>query len=295
MAGDSSQDEEGDTKCVLQVLDVSRKPRENKCIDLIFRSPGKSKRIKAFKFPLKKEKREKSKDKEVPASERDPGEGKEKKKDKKEKKDKKVKSSAADDPPQELGDVLPIFGVPLNLAVERGRCHDMDNALPLVVRDCIDYLQLQQDGIMNENIYKVEPAKAKLQHLRKLYNNRQSNGPQDLGTASTAEGLLRLFLKELPEPILTTELISQFEEVSAISNVQEQESQLKALIAQLPDANQTLLKWVFLHLDAVVEIHKMNAQLLAMILSQTLQMSHRLFVTILCHCRFLFSPTLLPR
>lgn len=241
---------------------------------------------------MKKEKREKSKDKEPTSTEREPGEGKEKKKEKKDKKDKKVKSSAADELPQDLGDVLPIFGVPLSLAVERSRCHDMDNVLPLVIRDCIDYLQ--QDGIMNNEIYKMEPVKAKLQQLKRSYNNRESNGPQDLDLA-TAAGLLKLFLKELPEPVLTAELISQFEEVSAISNVQEQETQMKFLIAQLPDVNQTLLKWVFLHLDAVTERSPMNAQLLALILSQTLQMSHRLFVTILCHCRFLFTPAVLPR
>lgn len=171
----------------------------------------------------------------------------------------------------------------------------------MVVRDCIDFLQESQE-LINESVYKGEPLKSKLQHLKKLYNNRESNGFADLDVQSAA-GLLKMFLKELPEPILTTDLISQFEEASANSDVQAQETQLKELVEQLPKVNQVLLKWISLHLDAVTErekVHKINAQSLSMLLSPTLQMSHRLFVTILCHCRSLFPPSaagsqLLPR
>lgn len=268
MAGDSSPDEDS-------------------------RSPSKStKRIKAFKFPLKKEKREKSRDKDKEVSVVDPPEGrdKDKKKDKKEKekKEKKVKSSASDDP-QELGDVpvFSVFGVPIALALERSRCHDIDNPLPLVVRDCIDYLQ-EAVNESESTIYKVEPVKAKLLHLKRLYNNRESNGLGDLDIA-TASGLLKLFLSELPEPLLTTELLPKFEETSAQSDVQTQLSQLMVLVSELPVANRVLLKWISLHLDAVTEkVH--NAQSLALILSPHMQMSQRLFVTILCHCRSLFLP-----
>jgi hypothetical protein len=35
---------------------------------------------------------------------------------------------------------LPVFGVPLSLAVERSKCHDGVD-IPLVVRDCIDHVQ----------------------------------------------------------------------------------------------------------------------------------------------------------
>lgn len=153
------------------------------------------------------------------------------------------------------------------------------------MRDCIDYLQ----EFGGEGIYKSpEPAKeTKLQQLKKLYNNRESNGLQDLDTV-TAAALLKLYLRELPEPILTTDLLTQFEEVSANSDVQEQEAQLQDLVDQLPPANRTLLKWMLFHLDAVAE--NTNAQSLAVLMSPVLQTSHRLFATLLCHCRSLFLP-----
>jgi hypothetical protein len=35
---------------------------------------------------------------------------------------------------------LPIFGVPLSMAVQRNPCHD-GLKIPLVIRNCIDYVQ----------------------------------------------------------------------------------------------------------------------------------------------------------
>ncbi|XP_058129140.1 ralA-binding protein 1 isoform X3 [Anopheles coustani] len=278
-------------------------------------NPSKTKKSKTFKFPSKsKEKREKSREKEksepvklddslkVPEkSEKEKDKDKKKDKEKKEKekkdkskdkKEKKLKQGSVSEEVLELGDAQPIFGVSLGLATERSRCHDGIN-LPLVVRDCIDFLQ--EHGLQSEQIYKVEAVKTKLQQLKKTYNNREGScvGEMDVPIAC---GLLKMFLRELPEPILTTDLSSRFEEVASHSQVSQQEQELVSLVEQLPSCNQTLLSWMFMHLDAVTQnedFTKMNAQNIAMLLSPTLQMSHRLFVAILCHCSTLFADTTL--
>lgn len=85
----------------------------------------------------------------------------------------------------------PIFGVSLGLSVERSKCHDNIN-LPLVVRDCIDYLQ--EFGLPNDQIYKSDGVKTRLQQFKKLYNNRESTGTSEFDVA-TASGLLKMFLK----------------------------------------------------------------------------------------------------
>ncbi|XP_055906718.1 ralA-binding protein 1 isoform X2 [Eupeodes corollae] len=276
-------------------------------------NPSKSsKKSKAFKFSSSKskEKREKSRDKEKvekdvkdkdeKEKDKDSKEPKDKKRDKdkkekdkkdkskdKEKKDKKSKAAVSEEV-LELGDVQPVFSVSVSLATERSRCHDGID-LPLVVRDCIDYLQ--EHGLRSDQIYKVEPVKTRLQHFKRLYNNRESQGTDDMDVP-TACGLLKLFLKELPEPILTTDLIARFEEVSSHPQVTQQEKELKTLLYQLPNCNKTLLSWILLHFDSVIQNekqNKMNAQSLAMLLSPPLQMSHRLLVTLLCHCPNLFA------
>lgn len=110
----------------------------------------------------------------------------------KDKKDKKSKQASLNEAELlELGDAQPIFGVSLGLAVERSRCHDQIN-LPLVVRDCIDYLQ--EHGLLSPELYKVDTGKVRLQQLKRLYNNRESSGTDDWDVP-TACGLLKLFFK----------------------------------------------------------------------------------------------------
>lgn len=91
----------------------------------------------------------------------------------------------------ELGDAQPIFGVSLGLAVVRGHCHDNVN-LPMIVRDCIDYLQ--EHGLQNEQIYKVDIVKTKLQHLKRTYNNRETPTIEEFDIP-TACSLLKTFIR----------------------------------------------------------------------------------------------------
>ncbi|EDW51632.1 ralA-binding protein 1 [Drosophila sechellia] len=294
--------------------------------ELDTKSPSKSKKSKTFKFTSSKskEKREKSRDKsekdskhteeepsvshKVKEKERDKDKDrdepkkkdkeekrkeKDKKADKKDKKDKKSKQlSQQQDDASAAEEVLalgyPVFGVSVSLATERSRCHDGVD-IPLVVRDCIDFLQ---DHLKCEQIYKIEPIKTRLMHFKRLYNNREHDSAVDELNLPTACSLLKLFLRELPEPLLTTDLVARFEEVASHPKVTTQQAELQQLLEQLPKCNRTLLAWVLLHFDAVIQQerhNKLNAQSLAMLLSPTLQMSHRLMVALLCHCNNLFA------
>lgn len=174
----------------------------------------------------------------------------------------------------------------LGLAVERSRCHD-GVKIPLVVRECIDFMQ--EHGLQSEQIYKTEGVKTRLAHLKKCYNNRESRDEEfDVPTACS---LLKIYLQELPEPILTTELTTRFEEASALPEVAKQAEELESLIDQLPNCNQILLAWLSRHFSCVIDNekhNKLNAQSLAVLLSPVLQMSHRLMITILCHAETLF-------
>ncbi|XP_051156487.1 ralA-binding protein 1 isoform X2 [Leptopilina boulardi] len=263
------------------------------------KSPSKYKKTKAFKFPTKKEKREKSRekdgkekdsDKDKKKKDKDEKDGdKEKRKDK-EKSKQKVKDRKKGKHGDECLDIgeQPIFGVSLHLAVERSRCHD-GVELPLIVRDCIDFVE--EHGMSVEGIYKVPGVKSKVQNLKKMYNQRD---PVNIGDfePTVAASLLTLFLRELPEPVLeTSEIISRFEQAASTKEVAQRESQIAELTQQLPECNRVLLAWVILHLDHITmceKTTKMNAQTIAMTLSPVLQMSHRLLLALLFHCKALF-------
>ncbi|KAL9887760.1 ral interacting protein isoform 2-T2 [Glossina fuscipes fuscipes] len=294
--------------------------------ELDAKSPSKAKKSKAFKFTSSKskEKREKSRDKEKSEKDgkdeekskeksdkekntekdrdkdkdhkkkerkekdkKEKSKDKDKDKDRKEKKEKTKQSSITSEEALELGS--PVFGVSVSLATERSRCHDGVD-IPLVIRDCIDYLQ--EHALKSEQIYRIEPMKTRLLHYKRLYNNRERQPETDELDLPMACGLMKLFLRELPEPILTTDLIAYFEEVGSYPQVSRQQEELEQLLELLPSCNKTLLSWILLHFDAVIQHekwNKMNAQSLAMLLSPPLQMSHRLLVGLLCHCSTMFA------
>lgn len=85
------------------------------------------------------------------------------------------------------------------MAVERSCCHD-GVELPLVVRDCIDYVE--EYGMNIEGLYKVPGVKSKVQHLKKLYNNREPVNISEF-EPTVATSLLILFLRFVYQRILS--------------------------------------------------------------------------------------------
>ncbi|KAK6635737.1 hypothetical protein RUM44_000991 [Polyplax serrata] len=258
--------------------------------DADIRSPCKTKKTKSFKFTTKKsEKREKSKEKETDKKERDRDKREKEKYKNKEKK--KVKSG---EEIVESVDNYNIFGVSLATAVERNGCLD-GVPIPVIVRNCIDCIH--NFGLHMDGLYKVMGMKSKVQTLRKMYNARE---PVTLGEGDVpvATCLLKMFLRELPEALLTNELSTRFEEAGAIMEVESRERAILLLLEQLPTQNRVLLGWLIVHFDTVTvheKYNKLNAQSIAMTFSPVLQMSHRLLTAFLCHCKPLFSEITIER
>ncbi|XP_047510871.1 ralA-binding protein 1 isoform X2 [Pieris napi] len=214
-------------------------------------------KLKDDKKEKVKETKEKVKDKDKEkVKEKDKEKVKEKEKDKKDKRLTKVPSTVTSGVPFEeiftLGVALPIFGVPLHQSVERSRCHD-DTGLPLVVRDSIDFLQA---NIKSNQLYRVEPDKIKLQQLRKLYTDRGPTFPYHWDVP-VACSMLKMFIGELPESILTQELHGQFEQATAISEPQ-RETTMVVLLNKLPSCNLALVGWVMRHFECVLANEQAN-------------------------------------
>ncbi|KAG5878024.1 RalA-binding protein 1 [Gonioctena quinquepunctata] len=248
------------------------------------RSPSKSKKTKSFKFTTKlKEKREKSREKEVVDKKKD----KEKKVEKKCEKEKGKKPKHSMEESIDIAEALPIFGVNLELSVERSRCHDgLD--IPLPIRDCIDYVEAV--GISFEGVYKISGTKAKVSQIRKMYNHRQNVRLKDYDVP-TATSLLKMFLRDLPEPIFTNDLLIRFEEAGAILNLNTREKHLKILVDHLPSLNKLLLSWLIVHLHNVSmneKQNKMNKHSISAALNHTFHVSSRLLQALLHHCQALF-------
>ncbi|XP_068619622.1 ralA-binding protein 1 isoform X2 [Battus philenor] len=250
------------------------------------------------KEKLKDDKKDKVKEKEKEkVKEKDKEKVKEKDKDKKDKKLTKVPSTVTSGVPFEeiftLGVALPIFGVPLQQSVERSRCHD-DTGLPLVVRDSIDYLQTH--GLKSTQIYRTEPDKIKLQQLRKLFTDRGPTFPYHWDVP-VACAMLKAYISELPESILTQELHGQFEQATAIAEPQ-REATMVSLIAKLPTCNHNLLAWLMRHFASVVaneQVNQANMQTIANAMAPGLNMSHNLLAYLVAKADKLFPDVILSK
>lgn len=271
--------------------------------DLDVKSPCKSKKSKSFKFPTIKEKREKSREKDVKEKEREKEKEKDKDvdRDKEKKKESKSKLKLKDKKKVKTGDdstesvvEMPVFGVPISVATERSHCHD-GVEIPVVVRDCIDHVQ--ECGLGVDGIYKVAGVKSKVQQLRRSYNKREmvKLGDYDLPTVTS---LLKTFLRELPESLLTTDLAPRFEDVSNLKEFAVREHELSSLIVQLPLCNRTCLSWIIRHLENVAANecqNKMGISALGTVLGPVLQTSPRLVSVLVIHCTALFPNVKLVR
>ena len=256
------------------------------------KSSGKSKK-KAFKIGLvKKEKKEKKEGKEKEQDLRDSKEGK--KKDKSGKQKLKIKKSKQTDSESDKtgtkvdNSLPPIFGVALELAVERNKSHD-GIKLPVVVRECIDYIE--EEGLSVEGIYRSSGVKSKVTKLKTAYNSRQTINLAG-SEPSVVASLLKLFLRELPDPVLTHRLAGKAEEVAKLKGFQERREGMKALLGELPECNRMLVQWVFVHMGHVIakeKVNKMTLQNVSIVLSPTMQISHRVLNCIFEHHSALFS------
>ena len=73
-------------------------------------------------------------------------------------------------------------------------------------------------------------------------------------------------------------LYSRFEDLSGSKDVSRMLSGLKSLVSELPQCNRNLLEWILVHMVHVIrheKQNKMSLQNVSIVLSPTMQISHR--------------------
>lgn len=68
-------------------------------------------------------------------------------------------------------------------------------------------------GLTSEGIYRVSGVKSKVQALKEAYNRAPSVYLLD-HEPNVVASLLKLYIRELPESVLTTNLLSAFEQAA---------------------------------------------------------------------------------
>lgn len=188
-----------------------------------------------------------------------------------------------------------VFGVNLLTAVQRSRIAADGIELPTVFRECIDFLE--ENGLEQEGIYRLSGMKSKIEELKSTYDKGEG---VDLSScdANVVASLLKQYLRELPDSLLTSRLQDRFEQVTRYSNSLEQVMVMKEVIAELPPHNRLMLGWLMVHMSHIVEnvsVNKMGMPNIIIVLSPTLQTSPAVLCIMLTHVKELFDGVVLTK
>lgn len=169
----------------------------------------------------------------------------------------------------------PFFGVYLYDIFVRDQ-----TPVPVVVQECIK--AVETFGMDTEGIYRVSGNNTQVAQIRAQFENDPNS--VDFGVpdafyhdVNNAAALLKQFLRELPDPLLTTDAYRAFLDAAAITDDVQRRDALHATINGLPDPNYATLRSLTLHLDKVMrhsDRNRMTANNLAVIFSPTLMGPH---------------------
>lgn len=160
-----------------------------------------------------------------------------------------------------------VFGA--NLA---NLCQRENGTVPKFVKLCIEHVE--EYGLDVDGIYRVSGNLAVIQKLRFAVNHDEK---LDLNDSKWEDihvitGALKMFFRELPEPLFTFIHFNDF--VNAIKQEPRQRvAAVKDLIKQLPKPNQDTMQILFRHLKRVIENgekNRMTCQSIAIVFGPTL-------------------------
>ncbi|XP_061569729.1 rho GTPase-activating protein 28 [Cololabis saira] len=149
-----------------------------------------------------------------------------------------------------------VFGVPLTSLLENDRKKIPGLKVPVVFQKllCI----LEQTGLHTEGILRVPGSAARLKQLRRDLDRCSAAFDWSTIRQVDAAGLLKLFVRELPIPLLTHTHLSTYRAVLGVSSEVHQIQALQLLSLLLPEAHRQVLKALLVFLRKVVFHQEQN-------------------------------------
>uniref|UniRef100_A0A2S2NK08 Rho GTPase-activating protein n=1 Tax=Schizaphis graminum TaxID=13262 RepID=A0A2S2NK08_SCHGA len=158
------------------------------------------------------------------------------------------------------------FGVSLQFI----KANNNGEIIPPLVQKCVEYLSLP-DALETEGLFR---RSANINHLRDLQSRINLGEPVDFGNdVHLAAVLLKTFLRELEEPLMTFDLFDEITQFQTLPK-DERPRQVKILILEkLPLDNYHLLKYLIQFLSKVMDrcdLNKMTSSNLAVVFGPNL-------------------------
>lgn len=151
-----------------------------------------------------------------------------------------------------------LFGVSLSALLEQDRKLITNTQVPLILQAILNCLE--KNGLELQGILRICGSQARMKSLQQRLERNFYAGlfSWDQVNPHDAAGLLKLFLRELPAPLLTAEYLPAFTAVQKITDLKHRLQALNLLILVLPEANRSTLKALLEFLRKVASHEKLN-------------------------------------
>ncbi|XP_078089491.1 rho GTPase-activating protein 12b isoform X2 [Mustelus asterias] len=161
-----------------------------------------------------------------------------------------------------------VFGCNLN-----SLCQRENTTIPKFVVMCIDHVE--KEGLNIDGLYRVSGNLAVIQKLRFAVNHDEKLDLNDSKweDINVITGALKMFFRELPEPLFTYHLFNDFVNAIKIQDYKHRIQDIYELIRLLPKPNHDTMQALFKHLVKVIarsEVNRMTSQSVAIVFGPTL-------------------------
>ncbi|XP_076025177.1 active breakpoint cluster region-related protein isoform X5 [Genypterus blacodes] len=161
-----------------------------------------------------------------------------------------------------------VFGVKINVVTKRER-----SKVPYIVRQCIE--EVEKRGIDEVGIYRISGVATDIQALKTAFDTNTKDILMMLSDMdiNAIAGTLKLYFRELPEPLLTDHLYPSFMAGIALSDPAAKENCMMHHLRHLPEPNLITFLTLLEHLKRVAEkepVNKMSLHNLATVFGPTL-------------------------
>ncbi|XP_043990403.1 rho GTPase-activating protein 12-like isoform X3 [Gambusia affinis] len=152
-------------------------------------------------------------------------------------------------------------------------CQQENTTVPNFVKMCIDHVE--NNGLYVDGLYRVSGNLAIIQKLRFAVSHDEKLNLSDSKWEDihVTTGALKMFFRELPEPLFTYALFHDFVAAIKISDYRQRVQAIKELVRQLPRSNHDTMQALFKHLRKVIdhgEENRMTTQSVAIVFGPTL-------------------------
>ncbi|XP_040483724.1 rho GTPase-activating protein 18 isoform X3 [Ursus maritimus] len=172
-----------------------------------------------------------------------------------------------------------LFCIPLTVLLEQDQRKVPGTRIPLIFQKLIS--RIEEGGLETEGLLRIPGAAIRIKNLCQELEAKFYEGTFNWESVKQhdAASLLKLFIRELPQPLLSVEYLRAFQAVQHLPTRKQQLQALNLLVILLPDANRDMLKALLEFLQRVIdnrEKNKMTTMNVAMVMAPNLFMCHTL-------------------